>query len=334
MAARKSPWTLRLAELLVCIIPAAVSMQVRDRMLSGLRDNEFERCNFTAQQETTAGLKIAYILRGESFRGGNLSEHVKGSSEWAGKQFGPGRRLTCGSGTFEKQKLLANEQLKTIRFLESMGYSVDLFGATYECDDATKSKSFKFTVQDGLPTLYNLTGLTLLNKKKSTQISAIRAGFHLVTKYMNETNALYSAVIMSRWDGVLAIDRWACHLADMAWPQDLFTLQGVRNEDNLMVVPQRHIKCFDEFLKKDESSFSLPCCRGHCGGGDCKRCVRNFAKAVHKNSGPRKTLPTCGESKFSKSVIKPIYSDSPDWLPDSDRNCIKDKNKHHDTRPY
>lgn len=315
---------------------------------SGLRLSyekpEFEQCMTSAQQEKK-GSRIAFVFRGEAFRGGNLSEYVTNPSEWevpsdvSPRQFGPLQRLVCGAGAFHRQEEVTKSQLQGIAFLESMGYSVDLFGATYECDEATKADPFIETVQESLPKLYNgrFRRLSLRDKKTSMQITSIRESFHVVTKYMSETGTSYDAVIVGRFDMSYAIETWGCHLADLALPYDAGTIGDMTqlgNDDTLFVVPQQHIKCFDKFLDRDDEAMPR-CCYGHCGGGDCHPCVRNFVKEVYGEHFNHTRLAPCHGKSYPSSLIfkpiQPIYSDNPDWLPDSDKDCIRMKNKNNDT---
>lgn len=301
-------------------------------------DNELARqVQKIGVKARNAQRRVAVIFRGESFRGGNLSD-VKNADKWSGKQFGPFKRVTCGSKSFQRQQATSSSHMRFVHQLEAQGYIVDIFGVTYPCDEATKTD---FTVEDSLPMLYEgRLQLQLLERKHSQQITGHRSGFRMVTDNMSKKRLLYDYVVSTRWDAdSINLNQWGCHLKKgLTWPEDLMTLEGIGNDDNLQVVPGRHVLCYGDFLARDwhphQSPDTLTCCSGSCGGGDCHQCRRHFIKGMSGMSVGREVLPKCPEVNLLKSNedplgAEPIYSDIPDWLPDSDKDCMEENAKGH-----
>jgi len=238
---------------------------------------------------------IAFCLRGESFR----SQYVS-KSKGARAQVGRHKRSTCERDALENQQTLTSSHLKSFKMMEKKGFKVDLFGATYEC-------------QNGLNYVSNLTNmyspymqqLDILAKKGSSQLSTMA---HVLRQAMNH-GVDYEYYVLGRWDswdaGHLPALTEQCFPGSV--PRDLaFVRPG--NSDSLFVVPAKHAKQFLAFM--DEGSKPDGCCDGHCPMG-CHDCALNYYIRINgiDDKGSQDSMQNLAREEKKRALSKEFRDD-------------------------
>ena len=255
---------------------------------------------------------IAIVLRGESFRA-----QFKTPFEGERAQVGHHKRRTCEDNSFEEQQHLASDLMQTVKKLEARGFAIDLFGATYECQNGLEYSS------KSLQDMYEgkMRKLDILSKADSTQLSTMAHAMHIALQDGTDYDAFY----LIRWDNSYAFlqhfENEDCFFEE--WPRDRKYFE-VGNKDSLIYVPGVLAEQFVSFMERGVSPDGCCMARWSSCPVVCNDCATNFGRTLGKGGGdqPRLSKSPCASQARGKSPVRSLSQYKPPVDTDDDE-CIK-----------